>query len=89
MTQRRIGFLAFDGVQALDLIGPADAFAADAFQALARESENDLPSRPYEVVIAGLQGKRFTASSGIVMRANATVPTTIRLDTLIIPGGRT
>jgi transcriptional regulator GlxA family with amidase domain len=87
MTQRRIGFLAFDGVQALDLIGPADAFASDAFQALAREPDSDLPPRPYEVVIVGLQGKRFTASSGIVMRANATIPTNVRLDTLIIPGG--
>lgn len=87
MIQRRIGFLAFDGVQALDLIGPADAFASDAFQALAKESDNDLPPRPYEVVIVGLQGKRFTASSGIVMRANATVPMNVKLDTLIIPGG--
>jgi hypothetical protein len=30
-TTRRIGFLAFDGLQALDLVGPADAFGSDAF----------------------------------------------------------
>jgi transcriptional regulator GlxA family with amidase domain len=85
MAPRRIGFLAFDGVQALDLIGPADAFASDAFQGLA--GLDDPHERPYEVVIIGLHAKRFTASSGIVMRADTTVPTAIRLDTLIIPGG--
>jgi transcriptional regulator GlxA family with amidase domain len=87
MTHRRIGFLAFDGVQALDLIGPADAFASDAFQMLAEEPDADLPRDPYEIVIIGLQGKRFTTSSGVVMRANASVPTKVRLDTIIIPGG--
>jgi transcriptional regulator GlxA family with amidase domain len=87
MTHRRIGFLAFDGVQALDLIGPADAFASDAFHTLAREPDSDFPPHPYEIVMIGLQGRRFTASSGIVMHANVVVPTNVRLDTLIIPGG--
>jgi transcriptional regulator GlxA family with amidase domain len=79
MTRRRIGFLGFDGVQALDLIGPADAFASDAFGAT--------DSAPYEVVIVGLQGKRFTTSAGIAMHADVTVPTRVQLDTLIVPGG--
>lgn len=87
MTMRRIGFLAYDGVQALNLIGPADAFASDAFRALAKERGSDTPAYPYDVVIIGLRGKRFTASSGIVMQANATVPTNVPLDTLIIPAG--
>jgi len=87
MTQRRIGFLAFDGVQALDLIGPADAFASDAFQALAAESGDEVPPHPYEIVIIALRGRRFTTSSGIVMRADTTVPTNVSLDTLIVPGG--
>jgi transcriptional regulator GlxA family with amidase domain len=87
MQKRRIGFLAFDGVQALDFIGPSDAFASDAFPVLAKDSELGVPPSPYEVVTIGLQGKRFTTSSGIVMQADAVVPTNIALDTLIIPGG--
>jgi transcriptional regulator GlxA family with amidase domain len=87
MTSRRIGFLAYDGVQALDLIGPSDAFMSDAFQTLAEEPGSGSPTRPYDVVIIGLRGRRFTTSSGIVMQAKATVPTKIPLDTLIIPGG--
>jgi transcriptional regulator GlxA family with amidase domain len=85
MTRRRIGFLGFDGVQALDLIGPADAFASDAFGGASTGDSSESP--PYEIVIVGLQGSRFTTSSGITMRADATVPTRVQLDTLIIPGG--
>jgi transcriptional regulator GlxA family with amidase domain len=87
MARKRIGFLGFDGVQALDLIGPADAFASDAFPALAKQPNGDIPANPYDVVIIGLRGKKFTTNSGIVMQADATVPTKVQLDTLIIPGG--
>jgi len=84
---RRIGFLGFDGVQALDLVGPADAFASDAFAGVASDSELEGPRRPYEIVIIGLRGKRFVTGSGLTMRADLTVPTTTRLDTLLVPGG--
>ena len=86
MTRRRIGFLGFDGVQALDLVGPADAFSSDAFGGSA-EPNGAMAESPYEIVVVGLQGKRFTSSAGITMHADAVVPTTVRLDTLIIPGG--
>ena len=81
-TTRRIGFLAFDGVQALDLIGPSDAFGSDAFDVLGTNGY-----RPYDVVIIGLTGARFTASSGVVMHAHVGSDTRISLDTLIVPGG--
>jgi transcriptional regulator GlxA family with amidase domain len=89
---RRIGFLGYDLVQALDLIGPSDAFASDAFAADhpggAGEMDGSLPARPpYEIVIIGLTGKRFVTSSGITMHADVAVPTPIKLDTLIVPGG--
>jgi transcriptional regulator GlxA family with amidase domain len=89
---RRIGFLGFDLVQALDLIGPSDAFASDAFASEVAgdggEAAGTLPARPpYEVVIIGLTGKRFVTSSGIIMHADVAVPAPIKLDTLIVPGG--
>lgn len=86
MTRRRIGFLGFDGVQALDLIGPADAFASDALSGKPLVDVGE-SNPPYDVVIVGLRGKRFTTSSGITMYADATVPTKVQLDTLIVPGG--
>jgi len=84
---RRIGFLGFDGVQALDLVGPADAFVSDAFATIDRAERGARPRAPYEVVVIGLQGRRFETSSGLVMRADASTPSSPRLDTLIIPGG--
>ncbi|MFI5233088.1 MAG: GlxA family transcriptional regulator [Gemmatimonadales bacterium] len=83
MAHRRIGLLGFDGVQALDLIGPADAFASDAFDALG----DDAPPDRYEVVVIALQKRTFVSSSGVVMRAGATISENVRLDTLIVPGG--
>jgi transcriptional regulator GlxA family with amidase domain len=89
--KRRIGLLGFDGVQALDVIGPADAFASDVFappaDAAASAQRGGVPHRPYEIVIIGLQRRRFTASSGVGMNADVVVPTDIKLDTLIVPGG--
>ena len=89
---RRIGFLGYDLVQALDLIGPSDAFASDAFASEISERPAEIGSLaavrpPYEVVIIGLTGKRFVTSSGITMHADVVVPAPIKLDTLIIPGG--
>jgi transcriptional regulator GlxA family with amidase domain len=83
MAHRRIGFLGFDGVQALDLIGSADAFASDAFDALG----DDTPVDRYEVVVIALQKRTFVSSAGIAMRADATIADSVRLDTLIVPGG--
>ena len=81
MNRRRIGFLAFDGLQALDMVGPADAFSSDAFTELYPESP------PYETVIIGLTGRRLRSSSGIEFRAAVGLDTRLALDTLIVPGG--
>lgn len=84
---RRVGILGFDGVQALDLFGPADAFASDVF--LERHLDGELQKHwpPYDVVVIGLTGSQFKTSSGVVVRANRVVGSTIELDTLVIPGG--
>jgi transcriptional regulator GlxA family with amidase domain len=84
---RRIAILGFDGVQALDLFGPADVFASDVF--LGRRLNDELQEHwpPYEVVVIGLTGRRFTTSGGVVVRAEMVVGTRVQFDTLIIPGG--
>src|SRR5262249_42711025 len=78
------GFLGYEGLQALDLVGPADAFTSDVFRAPEYSVDGE---PPYEVVIIGLKTKRFVAGSGLEFRASHVVPSDIRLDTLIIPGG--
>src|SRR5689334_18967053 len=84
MATRRIGILGFDDVQALDLVGPADVFGSDALAAPELDVGGE---RPYEVVVIGLYGKKFTCSNGVQMSARYTIPTKTALDTLIVPGG--
>jgi transcriptional regulator GlxA family with amidase domain len=77
---KRIGFVGFDGVVAVDLAGPADAFA------IANEAERD-PKPSYEVLIIAPSSKPFVSGSGLVFKPHRTFKTAPSLDTLIIPGG--
>jgi transcriptional regulator GlxA family with amidase domain len=81
-TTRRIGIIAYPDVQGLDIVGPADAFAA-ARLAEARET------RPlYEVVLIGLSSKPVVSESGIVFQPKYSIHNSPQLDSLLIPGGR-
>ncbi len=83
MKRKRIGFLGYDGVMALDLAGPIDAFTTATI-----EDSHGQPESCYEVIIIGLSGKPFTAESGIVFKPHTTIHNAPALDTLIVPGGR-
>ena len=79
----RIGLLGFEGLMALDLVGPIDAFTSASVEA----SNGEMVSC-YEVVVIGLTGRPFTSESGVVFRPHKTIKTAPKLDTLIIPGGK-
>ena len=85
--KRRVAILGFDGVQALDLFGPADVFASDVF--LGRRLNDEVQEHwpPYEVMVIGLTRRQFTTSGGVAIRADAVASTRTQFDTLIIPGG--
>lgn len=80
MTTRRIGILAYDGITSLDLVGPAETFSS----ASSRGGQDD-PT--YDIVILGLERKRFVAESGLIMLADAPADAKLHLDTVIVPGG--
>ncbi len=80
MKTKRIGFVGFDGVVAIDLAGPADAFA------IANEAESD-PKPSYEVLIIASSSQPFVSGSGLIFKPQRTFKTAPSLDTLIIPGG--
>src|SRR4051812_13296388 len=82
MKPRRIGIVGFDQVDALDLVGPAEAFATAQVN-----DANGNPVRAYEVVVLGLTNSHFVAESGIVFQPRATLRGAPTLDTIIIPGG--
>ncbi len=80
MSTKRIGLVGFDGVVAIDLAGPADAFA------IANEAESD-PKPSYEVLIIASSSQPFVSGSGLIFKPQRTFKTAPSLDTLIIPGG--
>ena len=82
MKPRRIGIVGFDQVDALDLVGPAEAFAS----AQANDARGN-PGPAYEVMVLGLTNSQFVAESGIVFQPRTTLRAAPRLDTIIIPGG--
>jgi transcriptional regulator GlxA family with amidase domain len=79
---KRIGFFLFDGVTALDLTGPAEAFACARLPA-----ERGVPRPAYEVVTIGLTRRACVAESGITLMPATTIAAAPALDTLIVPGG--
>lgn len=81
MTSKRIGFLVFPGIQALDVVGPMDAFAS-------AQTSNDASGSPcYELVTIGLTRKPVSAGSGLVLVPSHAVKEAPQCDTLVIPGG--
>ena len=82
-TIRTIGILGYADVQALDLIGPSDAFAIADEHLRARGS-----TAGYKVVVLGLSPRTFAAESGVLFKPHTTLDRSPSLDTLLISGGR-
>ena len=79
----RVGFLGFEGLMGLDLVGPIDAFTS----ALTEDGKGQT-TNCYEVVVIGLTPRPFTSESGVVFKPHKTIKNAPPLDTLIIPGGK-
>jgi transcriptional regulator GlxA family with amidase domain len=82
MIPKRIGFIGFDGVVAIDLAGPAEAFACAEIP-----GGQNATRRCYEIVTIGLSNRPFVAESGLVFIPQKTFKNAPPLDTLVIPGG--
>ncbi len=82
MERKRIAILGYNGVTAINLIGPLEAFANAS---LVAEIGEPLPC--YEVALIGCSGDEFTADSGVSFRGNCSASDTLPIDTLVIPGG--
>ncbi|MBI2678392.1 MAG: GlxA family transcriptional regulator [Candidatus Koribacter versatilis] len=80
-TPLRVAIIGFDGVNAVDLTGPLEAFAS------VREVETEDAPRRYETIVLGVSQKPFTADSGVVFQPHRTLADAPPLDTVIIPGG--
>jgi transcriptional regulator GlxA family with amidase domain len=82
MNPKRIGFLIYPAMQALDLVGPMDAFSAVTL------ADGNGRRRPgYEVLTIGFEPDAIAAESGLLLTPQFTTATAPKLDTLVIPGG--
>lgn len=82
MSPIRIGILGYDGVAAINVVGPLEAFS-NAY----RTDESGQPLSCYEVVIIGCSGDQFVTDTGVTLNAQRSV-TDGSFDTIIVPGGR-
>ena len=82
--KRRIGLVGFEGVNALDLIGPAEAFAS-ALLVNAKGKANCC----YDVVVVAENGAPFLAESGVTLMPAVSLADAPPFDTIIVPGGAT
>lgn len=77
---RTIGFLAFDGLQALDLFGPQEVFA----------EVNQLkppPHEAYRTVLISADGRPVATQSGVRIEVDCSLLDAPPVHTLLIPGG--
>jgi transcriptional regulator GlxA family with amidase domain len=83
MTPKHVAIVGYEDMMALDLAGPLEAFAS------ARMEKAKGTYEPcYKVTIAALGAKTFRSESGLRMTAACSLSSLRRVDTLIIPGGR-
>jgi transcriptional regulator GlxA family with amidase domain len=79
--RRRVGLVLFDGITALDLVGPAEAFGS------AREGAQGATRPAYEVVVLGISGRACVSESGVKLTPDCRLSDAPPLDTIVIPGG--
>jgi transcriptional regulator GlxA family with amidase domain len=80
MSVKRIGFVGYDGVTALDLFGPLEVF--DTANQHVRQG-----TRPYELVVLSPTGKPFRLEQGVAVSAHAALGDAPSFDTIVVPGG--
>lgn len=80
-ARKRIGLLLFDGITALDLTGPAEAFGC------ARKGPEGATTPAYELLVLGLTGQPCVAENGVRLLPDCRLDKAPPLDTLVIPGG--
>ena len=82
MKPLRVALIGFDDINAMDLVGPAEAFAS----AFVDDSGSTRPG--YTISILGLNRRLFRSESGIVFKPHQTLEEAGTIDTLIVPGGK-
>src|SRR6185295_17084067 len=83
MNKIRIGILGYDGVAAINVVGPLEAFSNAFRGGTAGES---VPC--YEIIVIACNSDRFVTDTGVTFHAEPWRPGDQPFDTIIVPGGR-
>ena len=81
MDTKRIGIIGYDGVAAINLVGPLEAFANAFYQ------DEQGTERPCYQVSTIAPTKSFVTNTGLTFQANSGENKREVFDTLVIPGG--
>ncbi len=76
---KQVGFIGFDGITALDMVGPMEAFAAANGYSHGQNF--------YKTIILSPSGKSFRSEASMVMSADVSFADAPALDTIVVPGG--
>jgi transcriptional regulator GlxA family with amidase domain len=82
--KRSVVLLGFPRIQALDLVGPFEVFAAANLK-LGADGPTDIG---YDVTVASAGGEQFATGTGLSFGAAALPDPAEPIDTLVLPGGR-
>jgi transcriptional regulator GlxA family with amidase domain len=80
MSVKRIGFIGYDDVTALDLFGPLEVFDT-------ANTRVGPAQRPYELVVLSPTGAPFKLEQGVLVSAHESLADAFPLDTVLVPGG--
>ncbi len=88
MSKRTIAVLLYDGVNALDVAGPLEAFAsASTLASEAGRTDSDADTPPYTLEAWSLGALDVRSESGLRLRADRRAPEAPTADLLLVPGG--
>jgi transcriptional regulator GlxA family with amidase domain len=82
MNRKRVGFFIYDGVTALEFVGPIEAFN---LAAIADNKGNMQPC--YEIITIGISRKAIVSESRISFQPDTSMAQAPELDTLVVPAG--
>jgi transcriptional regulator GlxA family with amidase domain len=80
MSIKRIGFIGYDAVTALDLFGPLEVFDTANTRA-------GVTQHPYELLVLSPTGAPFKLEQGVLVTAHQSLDDALPLDTVVVPGG--
>jgi transcriptional regulator GlxA family with amidase domain len=82
-VKRSVVIVGFEGVQALDLVGPFEVFTGATIYLASQERYDD----GYDVTIASLDGRPVSTGTGMEIVAKPLPDARQSIDTVVLPGG--